>query len=416
MLTTTQSEPEFVLDPVSTKDIVSFSFMVKVGVVNEEIDENGISHLLEHVILRGTNKVQLDNYFEKIGGKYNAFTGREFTCYYAKVLKEDFHEAFSLLSDYVFNPSFTEEDLFIEKKIINEEILHYEDNIMQKVKDRALFIATRNHPVSYDILGSYESLSNINLDHVYSYHRRHYDPSNIVISISGNFEPERIQTLKNDLKSKIKSTQSDKFIISTKETNETNINEVKPNFNYGDFREKNNKANKSYICHLYNGFSRFEFDKLLPLEIINYSLSGSRMAILNQALREKGGYVYSLYSYPIIFQGGGLLGLVTATNPNNENEVLNLINQTIKSITKNGIPNDLFISAKKGLRSAFVFELENTLDRMFFYGREALFGEKHYDNFEDKLNNLDIKTVNDMLHEIFESGQFSLVSSGTNNV
>ena len=179
--------------------------MIKVGVVNENKYNNGISHLLEHVVLRNKKELQINHYFDSIGGKYNAFTGREFTCFYAKVLQEDFNQAFSVLAEHVFNPSFTEEDVRIEKSIIGEEILQYEDELPQKIRRRALNLATGNHPVSFDILGDKEILDGIDSKDLYSYHDRYYTSSNSVISISGNLQNANLKHVEDVLKYNLKN-------------------------------------------------------------------------------------------------------------------------------------------------------------------------------------------------------------------
>ncbi|MCA1063896.1 insulinase family protein [Rossellomorea aquimaris] len=398
--------PKVIYDKTDMKGIVSFSLMVKTGVSNESTDNNGISHLLEHSILRGQNKPPLNEYFDSIGGKYNAFTAREYTCYYAKVLTEDFLNSFSILADYVVNPTFNEEDLRIEKDIVLEEFLQYEDDLVQKTKRNALAYATHNHPISFNILGERQTLESIDLTDLYLYHHQYYRPNNLVITISGDLTQEDL----DDTKKMVNRLYKDQRAM--KESNFCNVQGFTKKAG-----EKNERilSNKSYICQLYPGYSRLDTEKVLSLGIINYALAGSRTSILNNTLRETNGYVYNLYSYPLLFDQGGFLGFFTSTTPSKEKEVIQVIKESINQLIEKGISNTLFNSAKKSLKSEYIFQLESIQNRMFFHGEKALFSENYFDNFEQRIDEISQDEVATIVKEIFMNEPVTYIMSGEKN-
>src|SRR5690606_38019111 len=162
---------------------------VKAGSRYEETEMNGISHFLEHMFFKGTtsrNAREIAEAFDRIGGQVNAFTSKEYTCYYAKVLDEKAEYALDILSDMFFNSEFKEEELKKERKVVLEEIKMYEDAPDDIVHDLLSSASYGEHSLAYPILGTEDTLLTFDRNTLESYRNNYYTPDNIVISVVGN--------------------------------------------------------------------------------------------------------------------------------------------------------------------------------------------------------------------------------------
>jgi len=164
---------------------------VGAGSRNEKKEINGISHFIEHMLFKGTKKrsaKEIAESIDSIGGQINAFTGKECTCYYTKTLDTHIDIAIDVLTDMFFNSVFSEKDIDIERKVVLEEISMYEDSPEDLVHDYLSETVWENDAIGMPILGTYESLHNIERDTIVNYISEHYLPENTVIAVAGNFD------------------------------------------------------------------------------------------------------------------------------------------------------------------------------------------------------------------------------------
>ena len=170
---------------------VAVGFWVKTGSRLEEPEEAGVSHLIEHLLFKGTAKreaKQIAEAIEEVGGQLNAFTSKEYTCYFVRVLEEHLPLAVDVLSDMLFNSLFREQDLDREKNVVAEEISMYEDTPDDIIHDYFSQTMWDGHPLGRPIIGTMDSLSRIDRDRLLSFYKRHYCPSNLVVALAGRFE------------------------------------------------------------------------------------------------------------------------------------------------------------------------------------------------------------------------------------
>ena len=175
---------------VHTKS-VSIGIFVKSGSMYETKEENGISHFIEHMLFKGTKNrsaMKIAEEMDFIGGHINAYTSRDYTCYYTKALSEDLPLCVDILSDMYYNSLFKEEDIELERSVIIEEINMYEDSPEDIALDSLMENIWHNHPLGYLISGTVESVENITRDMLLSYMKRRYTPENTVISVCGFFD------------------------------------------------------------------------------------------------------------------------------------------------------------------------------------------------------------------------------------
>src|SRR5690625_4934912 len=190
-----------VLESVSTVRSITIGIWVKTGSRNESEKLNGISHFLEHMFFKGTktrSAQDIAEAFDSIGGQVNAFTSKEYTCFYAKVLDTHKEYALEILTDMFFNSTFEEDEMEREKKVVYEEIKMYEDTPDDIVHDLLAKASFSEHPLGYPIIGSEKQLETFNRDSLTEYMKKRYTPDNIVISVAGNVNESFVQSIENN--------------------------------------------------------------------------------------------------------------------------------------------------------------------------------------------------------------------------
>ena len=264
---------------------VTLGIWVKTGSRNENVRNNGVSHFIEHMLFKGTDKrsaAEIAESIDNIGGQLNAFTGKECTCYYAKTLDEHLDIAMDVLSDMLTNSTFTKKDIALEKRVILEEIGMYEDSPEELVHDILSETVWDGSAIGYPILGTAKSLRGINQETIKEYMKDRYTPGNMVISVAGNFDESKLEDmLETYFNSGIPGDET--------ENNVENVDfrpEVK-------VREKDTE--QVHICIGFEGIKNGD-DALYPLLAVNNIFGGGMSSRLFQKIREKKGLVYSIYS------------------------------------------------------------------------------------------------------------------------
>ena len=228
-ITTLENGIKVVSENIPFVRSISFGIWVKVGSQNEDLNINGISHFIEHMIFKGTSKrsaKDIAEQMDEIGGQINAFTTKQMTCFYFKILDKNFDKALEIMSDMFLNSSFSDEEMEREKQVIIEEINMYEDTPEELVFELMQQEVFNGSSLAWPILGSIENVKSFSHDKLRSYYEKNYVGKNIIISIAGNFETQSILkkidnyfgAVKNKEVSdkKIKTEYKSKFITKKK--------------------------------------------------------------------------------------------------------------------------------------------------------------------------------------------------------
>ncbi|MDF2532306.1 MAG: peptidase domain protein, partial [Clostridia bacterium] len=277
---------------------VSVGIWVKVGSRNETSNINGVSHFIEHMLFKGTQKrnaKEIANSIDKIGGQLNAFTAKESTCYYAKVLDSHFDIALDVLADMFMNSNFAKEEIEKEKGVIMEEINMYEDSPEDLVHDLFSQGVWSGNPLGMSILGTEESLNALSRERIFEYYQSNYIPENIVISVVGNIKHEVVVEKVEKQFGQLTSPAKKLTVIE------------KPSFD--PIRITRNKETEQ--VHLCIGFEGVETDNesFYPLLTMNNIFGGAMSSRLFQNIREDKGLAYSVFSYPSSYQDCGLYSI-----------------------------------------------------------------------------------------------------------
>lgn len=344
---------------------VSFGIWVKTGSRHERPAENGISHFIEHMLFKGTPRHSaraIADIFDGIGGNVNAFTAKEYTCYYAKVLDDHLPLAVDVLADMFFHAKLDPEDMAKEKKVILEEVAMYEDTPDDLVHDLAARAAYDDHPLAWSILGRKERLMAFEPVDLRAYMQRRYRPDNTVIALAGRVPPGALEWI------------GERFADFPPGGGEEAADP--PAFAGGlVFHAK--KTEQNHLCLSLPGFS-YDDPNLYAMILLNNLIGGGMSSRLFQEIREKRGLAYSVYSYHSAHTDAGLFTIYAGTAPEQTRDVLGLILETLADVRDNGITDDELKRGKEQLKGNLILSLESTGSRMNRIGKNELLLGRHH--------------------------------------
>lgn len=357
---------------------------VKVGSMNETPEENGLSHFIEHMVFKGTEKRcarDIAEEMDAVGGQLNAFTSKDCTCYYAKVIDEDVALAVDVLSDLALHPVFADEELQKERGVVLEEIAMVEDT-PEDLAHELLCEVQYSGSLKYPILGTNHRIRGYGREALVDYWRRHYVPGSMVLAIAGNYDWNQFTAL------------AEKYFGEATDLPQSAVAFEKQTFASGrKAREKDTE--QLHICLGYPGIALGE-DALYALTVFNNALGGGMSSRLFQRIREELGMAYSVYTYPSSYPGCGVFNVYAGTTPENGETVLHEMQEQMALLLKDGLLDKEFSSAKVQLRSGFVMGLESSSGRMQSIGRSTLLLDRINDP-EEQLKKIDRVTMEDVL-------------------
>lgn len=342
---------------------VSLGVWVGNGSRYETAEENGISHFIEHMVFKGTqNRSAHDIAIEmdSVGGQINAFTTRECTCFYAKTLGEYVDTSIDILSDMVFEPLLSADDMELERRVVLEEIAMYEDSPEDIVYDLFASTVWGDTPMGRTILGTPQTLENITPDIMREYMRTHYTSKNIVLAISGCFDDSIFDKLDEKFGQR---SISDSEVVSER------VGYTKGSaFINRDFEQVQLVAG-------FNGIDIYD-ESVYSLLVFNNVFGSGMSSRLFQNIREKRGLVYSVGAGHSAYDGTGTFDISAATTPDNMYEVAQLIVNEVNEIKRTGLTDSEIERAKIQLKGNYLLANENVGARMQAIGRASLLRRK----------------------------------------
>lgn len=384
---------------------ISMGIWIKSGSRYENPKNNGISHLIEHMMFKGTENrsaKQIAEEIEELGGQINAFTGKEATCYYVKLLDEHIDVGINILSDIIHNSKFSIEDINKEKSVIKEEINMYEDSPEDLVLDLLAESTWGEDTLAYPILGTDSSISSINREIILNYLETTYTPENIVISIAGNYKSTELRE-KLEKSFGMENSRRKKEVVCTNPIIQKNI------------LVKNKDIEQTHVALTLKGIELGN-EKLYTLLAINNYFGGNTSSKLFQNLREDKGYVYTIYSFPSAYLNIGMFNIYFALNGQYLDSAMELINEEIQSILINKMTDIEIKKAKEQLKGNYILGLESISSRMFGIGKSELMF-KRVEEPKEILNQIDSITKEDVyevIDHIFGNGILSMAVVGRN--
>ncbi len=339
---------------------VVLGIWVATGSRYERDEEAGVSHLIEHLLFKWTERRsarEIAEAIESVGGQLNAFTSKEYTCYYARVLDEHLPLAVDVLADMFFSSLFRPEDLEREKKVVQEEIRMYEDSPDEIIHDLFSELLWEGHPLSRPVLGNHASVSGIGREQVLAYFREHYQPGNVVVALAGNVHHERALELLSPWFSGVRGRAPE--------------NSLTPPEARSCWRAFRKPLEQVQVCLGAPAVTKDD-ERLYTLQVLNNILGGGASSRLFQKVREEMGLVYSIYSYYAVYQDAGLVAVHAGTSPENVQEVLDLVWKEICSLTEEGVAPEELARTKEQIKGSLLLALENVTHRMHRLGKSEL--------------------------------------------
>ena len=368
-----QNGQTVVIDEIHNNPIVTVDTWVRTGSVNENDKINGISHFLEHLFFKGTEKHpngETARILENMGAKFNAATSKDFTHFYVTIASKDTDTAVDLLSDMLLNPAIPQVEFDKEKKVVLEEIRRSNDDIGDKIFKNLTDMVFRGSTYSYETLGTIKSVENISRDEAFRYYHKYYTPKNMITIVVGDVNPEKtLELIKKDfaqkpLRNDVKSTEND---TKTLEKNLQNIKIDTGNYN---------------TCYMLLGFKGTNLKNLRENQALDLAaeiLGGDETSRLYKALKEKDNLVTSVYSYHYSMKDISIFVVDTNFDPKNYETVKKIINDEIANMVKNGVTQEELDRAKKVYKRAFAFSRESVEDISSGIGySETLYGNLDY--------------------------------------
>lgn len=401
---TCQNGVRIVLENNPTVRSVAIGVWIGTGSRHETPEINGISHFLEHMFFKGTSTKsarEIAESFDRIGGQVNAFTSKEYTRYYAKVLDEHANYALDVLADMFFHSTFDENELKKEKNVVYEEIKMYEDAPDDIVHDLLSKATYGNHSLGYPILGTEETLASFNGDSLRQYMHDYYTPDRVVISVAGNISDSFIKDVEKwfgSYEAKGKATGLEK-----------------PEFH----TEKLTRKKETEQAHLCLGFKGLEVghERIYDLIVLNNVLGGSMSSRLFQDVREDKGLAYSVYSYHSSYEDSGMLTIYGGTGANQLQQLSETIQETLATLKRDGITSKELENSKEQMKGSLMLSLESTNSKMSRNGKNELLLGKHktLDEIINELNAVNLERVNGLARQLFtEDYALALISPSGN--
>jgi len=364
---------------------VSIGAWMHVGSMMEKPEENGLSHFLEHMVFKGTAKRtarQIAEEMDAVGGQLNAFTGRDCTCFYAKVIDENLELAVDILADLVINATMDETELEKERGVILEEIAMDEDSPEDLVHDLLQSAQFGEQSPGQPILGPAEQIAAYTRDDLLNFRKKHYAPKETVIALAGSYDPDKVLEW---VTACFGAWEND---IPTVETPEWQVHT-----GVNALREKDSE--QMHICMGFPG-AAYATDRVYPLAVANNILGGAMSSRLFQRIREDLGLAYSVYSYPNTYKGVGTFGLYAGVSPKNAELVLKEIRAELKRFLDEGITEKEFRDSVTQLRAGYLMGLESPGARMQGLGRSTLLRGKPLSH-EATLNAIESVTMDKVM-------------------
>ncbi|MCY7904816.1 insulinase family protein [Bacillus inaquosorum] len=402
---TCQNGVRVVLENNPTVRSVAIGVWIGTGSRHETPEINGISHFLEHMFFKGTSTRsarEIAESFDRIGGQVNAFTSKEYTCYYAKVLDEHANYALDVLADMFFHSTFDENELKKEKNVVYEEIKMYEDAPDDIVHDLLSKATYGNHSLGYPILGTEETLASFNGDSLRQYMHDYYTPDRVVISVAGNISDSFIKDVEKwfgSYEAKGKATGLEK-----------------PEF----YTEKLTRKKETEQAHLCLGFKGLEVghERIYDLIVLNNVLGGSMSSRLFQDVREDKGLAYSVYSYHSSYEDSGMLTIYGGTGANQLQQLSETIQETLATLKRDGITSKELENSKEQMKGSLMLSLESTNSKMSRNGKNELLLGKHktLDEIINELNAVNLERVNGLARQLFTDDYALALISPSGNI
>jgi predicted Zn-dependent peptidase len=401
-LTELDSGIRVVTENVPSVRSIALGMWVRVGSRDEDQHQAGISHFLEHLLFKGTERLtaeQIAQLFDAFGADINAATSKETTVLYAHFLDEHLDEAFDVMADMLLRSTYA--DIDSEREVVLEEIAMYEDEPQDKVHDVLSEAIFRDHPLGRPVIGRGEVISSLSVDDVAGYHDARYVAPCIVVAAAGNLEHETIRGLV-EAKLQPRGHDGNGAVLSAAPLRATAR---------VAFQQK--ETEQYHVCLGGPGIRRND-ERRFALSVLDGVIGGSTSSRLFQEVREKRGLAYSIYSWASQYRDSGQVGIYVGTRGENVAEAMNVIGAELERLHAGGVTEEELKRAREHVKGRIVLSLESTAARMHRLGRSILTDTPllSLDELIAELDAVDWDQLQELVHELYAPDSLSVAAIG----
>ena len=374
---------------------------VDTGSRDETVPEAGCSHFLEHLLFKGTEELSaqaIAEAFDSVGARSNAFTSKEYTCFWAQLRDEDLPMGFGLLAEMIQRPAFREEEIESEHHVVLEEINMNDDDPSDVAHDQFAQALWGGHVLALPVLGTRESITAMTREVIAGYWNRRYHPATVVIAASGNLEHGALVDLVSEQFGSWAGTSAGHdFVTPT----------VTPNV-----KVVNRDTEQAHLVIGSAALDRADARRF-SFGILNHVLGGGMSSRLFREIREERGLAYAVYSFRMPYADSGAFGVYVGTTPHQTSQVLELIREQFSKIAAEGITLDELDRAKGFTKGSLALSMEDTNSRMVRLGRHELTGVEHLslDETVARIEGVTLADVHEVATEIL-GGPFVIGAVG----
>jgi predicted Zn-dependent peptidase len=386
---------------------VALGFWIGTGSAAEDESQAGISHLLEHMLFRGTERFgseEIDQIFDAMGAEINAGTDRETTSLYTRVLDRHLERAFDVMGDMLWRPRF--EELEAEREVVLEEIAMYEDDPQERVFDVLGQAVFGSHPLGRAVIGNARVVSAATREQLRGFHDERYVPERVVIAAAGSVEHDALVELARAAERQGERARSPASAATTA------IAQDEPDFQRRvRFLEKDTE--QYHLCLGGAGLARDD-ERRFALRVLEGILGGTSSSRLFQEVRERRGLAYSVFSFSSLFATTGEVGLYVGTRPDNLVEALAVIAKELERCVEDPADEEELTRSRENLKGRVVLSLESTGARMSRLGSSVLneLPILSVDEVIERIDAVGIADLRELAHELFRPGRLSVACVG----
>jgi predicted Zn-dependent peptidase len=403
-LTTLDSGVRVVTERVPGVRSVALGFLIDTGSAIERPEQAGISHLLEHMLFRGTERFgsqQIDELFDEMGAEINAGTDKDSTTLYTRVLDDHLERAFDVMTDMVWRPRFGE--LEAEREVVLEEIAMYEDDPQDRVFEeigRAVFGA---HPLGRPVIGTAATVAAIDREQLAAFHAERYRPGSIVVAAAGSIEHDALV----ELVSRAQPAPAGEGALAAPRT-ELGAPDFVPR---SGFLQKDTE--QYHVCIGGAGIARDD-ERRFALRVLEGILGGTSSSRLFQEVRERRGLAYSVFCFSNLYAGSGEVGIYLGTRPDNLAAALEVVADQLRRCVEDPASKEELTRSRENLKGRMVLALESTSARMGRLGGSVLSAMPvlSVDEVIERVDAVRIEHLRELAGELFAPERLSVAGVG----
>ena len=399
--TTLENGVRVITETIPSVRSISVGVWIFAGSRDEAPAESGISHFIEHMVFKGTDKRRMHHIaqrMEAVGGYLNAFTSKEYTCYYARALDEHLERSIDTVCDLVLSPNFPEKELEKEKDVVLEEMKMYEDNPEDLIFDKFEAVIYDHHELGRPIIGYPETVTAFSRDQLVNYIENKYAPNRIVLAVAGNARHEDV----------VKFARK---AFSAAARGRKSFHRTPANGYVPQHLEESKPIQQAHLVLGTRGLGIQSEDRVV-LSVLNTILGGGMSSRLNQNIREKYGYCYNVYSFLNMHSDTGDFGVYMGTDANKIDRAKKLIFRELEKLVEKPVSRRTLSQAKSQVKGSVMLGLESMSNRMMRIGRQELYFERYItlDEINQDVDAVTEADVQRLAGELFDRDAFSTVA------